>query len=114
MGAGSKARIEALEDTWHWGPTAQATYEEVLTGPDQNVARMLKAMVEGLGHNGHSRSLAGLAGLREGRLLRPAPGPASFCAPGRLRLHFPVDLHWRWRLMHKGDSRHSQVRHERV
>lgn len=50
-GAGSEAQLEAFEDTWHWGPHAQATYEEVMTSPHQNVARMLKAMVEGLGHN---------------------------------------------------------------
>ena len=50
-GAGSEAQIEAFEDTWHWGPSAQAAYEEVVTGPHQNVARMLAAMVDGMGHN---------------------------------------------------------------
>jgi len=50
-GAGSEAQIEAFEDSWHWGPHAQEAYEQVLTGSNQNVARMLKAMVEGLGHN---------------------------------------------------------------
>ncbi len=50
-GAGSEAQIEAFEDTWRWGPAAQAAYEEVVTGPHQKVARMLRAMVEGLTHN---------------------------------------------------------------
>jgi DNA modification methylase len=50
-GAGSEAQIEAFEDTWQWGPTAQGAYEEVMTGPHQKVARMLRAMVDGLGHN---------------------------------------------------------------
>ena len=50
-GISSEAQLEAFEDTWQWGPTAQKTYDEVLTGPDQNVARMLRAMVEGLTHN---------------------------------------------------------------
>jgi hypothetical protein len=50
-GAGSGAQIEAFEDSWHWGPAAQGAYEEVVTGPHQRVARMLQAMVEGLGHN---------------------------------------------------------------
>jgi site-specific DNA-methyltransferase (adenine-specific) len=50
-GAVSHAQIEAFEDTWHWGePTARA-YDEVIRGPHQQVARMLGAMVEGLGHN---------------------------------------------------------------
>jgi DNA modification methylase len=50
-GAGSGAQIEAFEDTWRWGQAAQGAYEEVVTGPHQRVARMLQAMVEGLGHN---------------------------------------------------------------
>ena len=50
-GAGSEAQIEAFEDTWHWGPAAQAVFEELVTGPHQDVGRMLKAMVDGLGHN---------------------------------------------------------------
>jgi DNA modification methylase len=50
-GASSEAQIEAFEDTWRWGPTAQEAYEEAVTGPHQKVARMLQAMVDGLGHN---------------------------------------------------------------
>ena len=50
-GEGSGAQIEAFEDTWHWGGTTQSVYEEVITGPHQNVARLLKAMVDGLSHN---------------------------------------------------------------
>jgi len=50
-GAGSEAQIEAFEDAWHWGEHAQKAYEEIQTGPHQEVARMLRAMVEGLGHN---------------------------------------------------------------
>src|SRR3990170_4755580 len=50
-GAGSEAQIEAFEDTWHWGHAAQEAYEEVVTGSHQLVARMLAAMVDGLGHN---------------------------------------------------------------
>ncbi|MCJ7509717.1 MAG: site-specific DNA-methyltransferase [Dehalococcoidia bacterium] len=50
-GASSEAQIEAFEDTWRWGPTAQGAYEEVMTGTHQRVARMLQSMVESLGHN---------------------------------------------------------------
>lgn len=49
-GSASEAQIEAFEDTWNW-PGAAHTYDQVMTGPHQNVARMLRAMVEGLGHN---------------------------------------------------------------
>ena len=50
-GAGSEAQIEAFDDTWHWGPAAQAAYEEVVTGSHHRASRILQAMVEGLGHN---------------------------------------------------------------
>ena len=50
-GVGSEAQIEAFEYTWHWGPHAQETYEELMIGPHQNVARILRTMVEGLGNN---------------------------------------------------------------
>lgn len=50
-GAGSDAQIEAFEDTWHWGPAAQRVYEEVVTSGPARVAQILRAMVEGLGHN---------------------------------------------------------------
>jgi len=50
-GAASEAQIEAFGDTWHWGAAAQEAYEEVVTGPQRRAARMLQAMVEGLGHN---------------------------------------------------------------
>lgn len=50
-GAASEAQIEAFEDTWHWGPAAAKAYEEVVMGPHQDVAGLLKAIVEGLKHN---------------------------------------------------------------
>src|SRR3990172_4945689 len=49
-GASSAAQIEAFEDTWNWAGAA-STYDEVIRGPDQDVARLLRALVEGLGHN---------------------------------------------------------------
>src|SRR3990170_3656121 len=50
-GAASEAQIEAFGDTWHWGTSTARAFEEVVTGPYQQVARLLGAMVEGLGHN---------------------------------------------------------------
>jgi DNA modification methylase len=49
-GGGSHAQIEAFEDTWNWAGAAES-YDEVIRGPHQNVARILKALVDGLGHN---------------------------------------------------------------
>jgi site-specific DNA-methyltransferase (adenine-specific) len=50
-GAVSHAQIEAFEDTWHWGEATAQAYDEVIRGREQRVARILKAMVDGLGHN---------------------------------------------------------------
>jgi len=50
-GAGSDAQIEAFEDTWHWGPAAERTYDEMVTEGPLKVGRMLKAMVDSLGRN---------------------------------------------------------------
>src|SRR2546426_407311 len=45
-GAVSHAQIEAFEDAWQWGDAAAKSYDEVVRGRNQNVARMLKAVVE--------------------------------------------------------------------
>src|SRR5437879_631437 len=49
-GAVSHAQIESFEDTWHWGEATAHAYDEVIRGQHQQVARMLKAAVDGLGH----------------------------------------------------------------
>src|SRR5436309_3296899 len=42
----SQAQIEAFEDTWHWGRAAQDAFQRVAVGPNDNTAKLLKAMVE--------------------------------------------------------------------
>ncbi len=37
----SPAQIEAFEDTWHWGPAAQAAFEEVALHGSDDTARLL-------------------------------------------------------------------------
>jgi len=82
-GAGSEAQIEAFEDTWQWGPTAQGAYEEVVTGPHQKVARMLQAMVEGLGHNDVTAYLSMMVVrlVELHRVLKPAGALYLHCDP---------------------------------
>ena len=82
-GAGSEAQIEAFEDTWHWGPAALVTYDEVVTGPHQEVARMLKAMVEGLGHNQVTAYLTMIAIrlIELHRVLKPTGSIYLHCDP---------------------------------
>jgi site-specific DNA-methyltransferase (adenine-specific) len=47
----SPAQIEAFEDTWHWGESAQQAFEQVALHGTDDTARLLKAMVDALGHN---------------------------------------------------------------
>ena len=82
-GAGSGAQIEAFEDTWQWGQVAQRAYEEVVTGPHQRVARMLQAMVEGLGHNDVTAYLNMMAVrlIELRRVLKPTGSIYLHCDP---------------------------------
>ena len=82
-GAGSEAQLEAFEDTWHWGPAAQLTYEELVTGAYQEVGRMLQAMVEGLGHNDVTAYLTMMAArlVELHRVLKPKGSIYLHCDP---------------------------------
>jgi DNA modification methylase len=81
-GAASEAQIEAFEDTWHWQGAA-ATYEEVIRGPHQVVARMLRAMVDGLGHNEVTAYLTMMAArlVELHRVLKPTASIYLHCDP---------------------------------
>ena len=82
-GASSGAQIEAFEDTWRWGQAAQGAYEEVMTGPHQRVARMLQAMIEGLGHNDVTAYLSMMAIrlVELHRALKPTGSMYLHCDP---------------------------------
>jgi site-specific DNA-methyltransferase (adenine-specific) len=82
-GAASEAQIEAFEDTWHWGPAASRAYEEVQSGPHQKVARMLRAMVDGLGHNEVTAYLTMMAVrlVELHRVLKPTGSIYLHCDP---------------------------------
>ncbi len=50
-GSESEAQIVAFEDTWHWGPTAARTYEEIVTGAPDRVATTISALRQIVGTN---------------------------------------------------------------
>jgi site-specific DNA-methyltransferase (adenine-specific) len=50
-GADSDAQIVAFEDTWHWGPTAEATYHDIVTTAPVRVSHMIGALREIIGTN---------------------------------------------------------------
>jgi DNA modification methylase len=82
-GAASEAQIEAFEDTWHWGPPAARAYEDAQSGPHQKVARMLRAMVDGLGHNDVTAYLTMMAVrlVELHRVLKPTGSIYLHCDP---------------------------------
>ena len=59
----SQSQIEAFDDTWQWGETAENAYWEVLHGPNTDAARMLEAMRGFLGENAMMAYLA-MMGIR--------------------------------------------------
>jgi len=79
----SQAQIEAFEDTWHWGKVAQGTFEEIALHGADSTARLLKAMVDALGHNDVTAYLTMMAvrlvELR--RVLKPTGSLWLHCDP---------------------------------
>ncbi len=45
-GADSEAQITAFEDTWHWGETAEATYDDIIVNAPHKVSTAIKALMD--------------------------------------------------------------------
>ncbi len=45
-GADSEAQITAFEDTWHWGETAEATYDDLIVNAPHKVSTAIKALMD--------------------------------------------------------------------
>ena len=43
-GEQSQAQIEAFGDTWHWNPSAERAFDEVMQSGSTDTAEMLRAM----------------------------------------------------------------------
>lgn len=82
-GAGSAAQIEAFDDTWHWNDSAEEAFGEVMRGPNQNVAKMLRAMRDFLGDNDMMAYLAMMAVrlIELHRVLKPTGSLYLHCDP---------------------------------
>lgn len=50
-GTDSEAQMEAFDDTWHWGESAEKIYHELVTGPNQAVGNMIAALRQFIGGN---------------------------------------------------------------
>jgi len=47
----SEAQITAFEDSWHWGAQAEREFDEIMHGPNTDLAQMMKALRSFLGEN---------------------------------------------------------------
>jgi len=45
------AQIVAFEDTWHWGETAEQTYQEIVDTAPDNIVRLIEGFLEFVGRN---------------------------------------------------------------
>lgn len=50
-GVSSDAQITAFDDSWHWGETAEKTYEELILSSPGNVGQMIAALHSFIGAN---------------------------------------------------------------
>ena len=82
-GAESQAQIEAFDDTWHWGGSAEDAYWQVLHGENTEAARMLEAMRGFLGENDMMAYLAMMAIrlIELHRVLKPTGSLYLHCDP---------------------------------
>jgi len=60
-GGGSKAQIEAFEDTWHWGQEAEAAFDQVMHSGATDAADLIRALRSFLGDNDMMAYLAMMA-----------------------------------------------------
>ncbi len=82
-GQDSEAQITAFEDTWHWGPDAEATYRALTTEGSERVAKMIDAMRSFIGANQMMAYLVMMAArlVELHRVLKPTGSLYLHCDP---------------------------------
>lgn len=82
-GISSDAQITAFDDSWHWGSTAQATYEELITSAPGNVASMINSLRQFIGANQMMAYLVMMAArlVELHRVLKPTGSLYLHCDP---------------------------------
>ena len=82
-GAGSRAQIEAFEDTWHWGQEAESALDTVMRFGNTNAADILRAIRSFLGDSDLMAYLAMMSAriLELRRVLKPTGSLYLHCDP---------------------------------
>jgi len=82
-GNSSDAQIAAFDDSWHWGETAERTYQDLVQNAPMDVARMLGALREFVGTNQMLAYLVMMAArlVELHRVLKPTGSLYLHCDP---------------------------------
>lgn len=82
-GHNSDASITVFEDSWHWGPQAECSYDDIMHQPNTNVAEMIEALRRFLGTNDMMAYLAMMCSrlLELHRVLKPTGSLFLHCDP---------------------------------
>lgn len=82
-GASSDAQITAFDDAWHWGETAERTYQDLIEHAPLNVANMIGALRQFIGTNQMMAYLVMMAArlVELHRVLKPTGSLYLHCDP---------------------------------
>ncbi len=82
-GQGGDAQIAAFDDSWHWGPSAEATYDELITKAQGNIPTMISALRQFIGNNQMMAYLVMMAArlIELHRVLKPTGSLYLHCDP---------------------------------
>ncbi len=82
-GAEADAQIEAFDDTWHWGESAERTYRELVENAPERVAAMIGALRQFIGANQMMAYLVMMAArlVELHRVLKPTGSLYLHCDP---------------------------------
>lgn len=82
-GAEADAQIEAFDDTWHWGESAERTYKELIENAPERVAAMIGALRQFIGANQMMAYLVMMAArlVELHRVLKPTGSLYLHCDP---------------------------------
>ena len=122
-GADSEAQITAFEDTWHWGPTAEATYEDLIEGAPAKVSMAIDALLNLIGRNQMMAYLVMMTArlVELHRVLKPTGSLYLHCDPTASHylkivldavfgaVYFKNELIWKRTSAHNDASRFGKI-----
>jgi site-specific DNA-methyltransferase (adenine-specific) len=82
-GEEAESQIEAFADTWHWGQSAEETYDELMQGTSPRVASMISSLRQFIGTNQMMAYLVMMAArlVELHRVLKPTGSIYLHCDP---------------------------------